>query len=144
MCENNIDTILWTFLNTVTLIFYFSFHKSPQLHVANNFYHKTEPSRRLSGLFIVNFEHISHLVLVFLLLTSSRWMSAGSNFLDSTEGTPILFTRWKWNKCFDRCKFSTLKIIPRLDIFKTRKVEQNQLWANKKDFLGHHFWNIYK
>ena len=32
---------------------------------------------RRSGIFIVNFEHISHLVLVFLLLTLSRYMSTG-------------------------------------------------------------------
>ena len=32
---------------------------------------------RPSAIFIVNFEHISHLVLVFLLLTLSRSMSAG-------------------------------------------------------------------
>ena len=32
---------------------------------------------RRSGFFIVNFEHISHLVLVFLLLTLSRSMPAG-------------------------------------------------------------------
>ena len=30
-----------------------------------------------SGIFIVNAEHISHLVLVFLLLTLSRLMPAG-------------------------------------------------------------------
>ena len=30
---------------------------------------KTPERRRRSGVFIVNFEHISHLVLVFLLLT---------------------------------------------------------------------------
>ena len=30
-----------------------------------------------SGVFIVNFEHISHLVLVILLLTFSRQMQAG-------------------------------------------------------------------
>ena len=30
------------------------------------------PERRRSGVFIVNFEHISHLVLVFLLLTLSK------------------------------------------------------------------------
>ena len=30
-----------------------------------------------SGTFIVNFEHISYLVLVFLLLTLSRYMPAG-------------------------------------------------------------------
>ena len=32
---------------------------------------------RRSGAFIVNFEHISHLILVFLLLTLSRQMPAG-------------------------------------------------------------------
>ena len=33
---------------------------------------------RRSGVFIVNFEHISHLVLVFLLLTLSKLMPAGN------------------------------------------------------------------
>ena len=32
---------------------------------------------RCSGVFIVTFEHISHLVLVFLLLTSSLYLPAG-------------------------------------------------------------------
>ena len=32
---------------------------------------------RRSGIFIVNFEHILHLVLVFLLLTLSRYMPIG-------------------------------------------------------------------
>ena len=32
---------------------------------------------RCSGIFIVNFEHISHLVLVFLLLTLNMLLSAG-------------------------------------------------------------------
>ena len=32
---------------------------------------------RRSGVFIVNFEHILHFVLVFLLLTLSMQMSAG-------------------------------------------------------------------
>ena len=39
---------------------------------------ETLERRRCSGIFIVNFEHISHLVLVFLLLTLSRQMPAGS------------------------------------------------------------------
>ena len=34
---------------------------------------------RRSGIFIVNFEHISQLALVFLLLTLSRQMPAGYN-----------------------------------------------------------------
>ena len=37
---------------------------------------KVNNSRR-SGIFIVDFEHISHLVLVFLLLTLRKQMSAG-------------------------------------------------------------------
>ena len=37
---------------------------------------------RLSVVFIVNFEHISHLVLVLLLLTLSRKMPAGILSLD--------------------------------------------------------------
>ena len=45
------------------------------------------PERRRSGNFIVNFEHISHLVLVFLLLTlnmhlpTGYWLIGGSSFL---------------------------------------------------------------
>ena len=31
------------------------------------------------SVFIVNFEHISHLFLVFLLLTFSNWLCAGSS-----------------------------------------------------------------
>ena len=30
-----------------------------------------------SGVFIINFNHISHFALVFLLLILSKWMSAG-------------------------------------------------------------------
>ena len=29
-------------------------------------------------IFIVNFEHISHLVLAFLLLTPNKWLPAGN------------------------------------------------------------------
>ena len=35
------------------------------------------PERRCSGMFIVNFEHILHLVWVFLLLTLNMWSPAG-------------------------------------------------------------------
>ena len=37
----------------------------------------TRTTTRRSGVYIVNFEHISYLVLVFLLLTLSRQISAG-------------------------------------------------------------------
>ena len=36
---------------------------------------------RRFGIFIVNFEHISHLVLVFLLLTLNRSVPAGKVFV---------------------------------------------------------------
>ena len=39
-------------------------------HVAS--FDEIQRQWRRSGVFIVNFEHISHLVLVFLLLTLSR------------------------------------------------------------------------
>ena len=45
-------------------------HPSRQLHVTIK--RPKRHQRRHSGIFIVNFEHISHLVLVFLLLTLSR------------------------------------------------------------------------
>ena len=38
----------------------------------------------------VNFEHISHLILLFLLLTLSRWMPAGYGFI---PGAQIMYIR---------------------------------------------------
>ena len=35
---------------------------------------------RRSGIFIVNFEHISHLLIVFILLTLNMKLLAGFNF----------------------------------------------------------------
>ena len=48
--------------------------------ICSNLTIKTPERRqwRRSGIFIVNFEHISQLVLVFLLLTLNRWMSTGA------------------------------------------------------------------
>ena len=44
---------------------------------------------RRSGVFIVNFEHISYLFLVFQLLTLSRWMQAGLyNSITSSKYLP--------------------------------------------------------
>ena len=40
-----------------------------------------EKGVKLFGVFIVNFEHISHFVLVFLLLTLNMWMPTGLMFL---------------------------------------------------------------
>ena len=47
---------------------------------------------RISGVFIVNFEHILNLVLVFLLLTLSRQIQAGSvSFLFREHAPSIIF-----------------------------------------------------
>ena len=46
---------------------------------------------RRSGVFVVNFEHISHLVLVFLLLILSREMPAEKNAKRWTENELELF-----------------------------------------------------
>ena len=62
----------------------------------------TQPSRQLhvqswrrSGIFIVNFKLISHLALVFLLLSLSGWIAAGRNLatLDRNMKTGLLFTK---------------------------------------------------
>ena len=54
-----------------------------------------------SGIFIVNFEHISHLVIVFLLLTLSRLMLAGY-CLSSTQNLLHEKTKYSLRKvtCF--------------------------------------------
>ena len=50
-------------------------------------------SWRRSGVFFVNFEHISHLVLVFLFLTFNRKMLVGKNvpskILDMVLNMPL-------------------------------------------------------
>ena len=57
-----------------------------RLHQTSHY--DTSPVRRhwhRSGVFIVNFEHISHLVLVFLLLTLNIHLPAGRVFLYALE-----------------------------------------------------------
>ena len=47
---------------------------------------------RRSGVFIVNFEHISHLVLVFLLLTLNMLLPAGK------VGYNCWHRNWRWKR----------------------------------------------
>ena len=42
-------------------------------------------STRRSGVFVVNFEHILHLVLVFLLLNLNRLLPAGVDIFDMNQ-----------------------------------------------------------
>ena len=44
---------------------------------------------RHSGVFIVNFEHISHFVLVFLLLALNKLMSAGYGLTFPCKGRTV-------------------------------------------------------
>ena len=46
------------------------------------------------GVFIINFEHISHLVLMFLLSTLSRYMLAGKRFIRHRFYFPLIKKAW--------------------------------------------------
>ena len=48
------------------------------------------PERRSFGVFVVNFKHISHLVLVFLLLTLNRYIPAGLKRIPPCNYKPVL------------------------------------------------------
>ena len=74
------------------------------------------PERR-PGVFIVNFEHTSHLVLVFLLLTLSRLMSAG---LYVTKGNPENL------KCF-QCVVYLMSEIKTNNVYDRATIELQQL-----------------
>ena len=59
--------------------------------------------RLRSGIFIVNFEHISHLVLVFLLLTLNMQLSAGFGiyvyvYVNKTLGVHLTYNKALNNK----------------------------------------------
>ena len=60
-----------------------------KVHVTVNLNHYPSSQRRWrrSGIFIVNFEHILHLVLVFLLFTLNMWLPAGM-YLTNLESMP--------------------------------------------------------
>ena len=52
---------------------------------------------RRSGVFIVNFEHVSHLFLVFLLLTFNKKMLAGLRFTSHVQCHRLIFTvNYNW------------------------------------------------
>ena len=68
--------------NIAANIYYFKVNnKNPRkrCEICSKLIIKT-PERRRSGDFIVNFEHISHLFLAFLLLTLNKQMLAGIGF----------------------------------------------------------------
>ena len=69
--------------HSIFLKLYFPFCSANQM---TGFYR-----RRLSSVFVVNFEHISHLLLVFLLLTLNGWMFAGENIeIKGSNGTKFI------------------------------------------------------
>ena len=53
---------------------------------------------RRSGVFVVNFEHISHLFLVFLLLTLKKWMLAWNLviFQGILQNYPNILLEYLW------------------------------------------------
>ena len=66
------------------------------------------PSRHLrhSGVFIVNFEHISHLVLVLLLVTLNMQLPAGMCIILSRV------TFQNEQPCFSKKKIKTFSLVP--------------------------------
>ena len=76
------------------------------------------------AVFIVNFEHISHLVLVFLLLTLSRQMLAGLYWL---EGANIKELSFPWCKLY----WNQSTIPAGIYLFKVQSQQyehQNKMW----------------
>ena len=67
-------------------------------------------NRNTTGAFIVNFEYISHLVLVFLLLTLNRWMPAGIRrpLADGFLCPPVVITTTDGIKFIDIAFFLTV------------------------------------
>ena len=55
---------------------------------------------RLSGVFIVDFEHISHLVLVFLKLTLSCWMPPAMSQSDSSGFLSTVLESFRYTRTF--------------------------------------------
>ena len=66
--DNNKSSHFHNFLDNITLTISLKLNSNVN-HFNNNFGDNNFGQWRRSGVFIVNFEHISHLVLVFLLLT---------------------------------------------------------------------------
>ena len=63
---------------------------------------------RRSGFFNVNFEHISHIVLVFLLLTLTMLMPAGFGLITSEFSFPTHHTLLSRNASVDIVPFNLL------------------------------------
>ena len=59
---------------------------------SDDFVRLLNKSWRRSDIFIVNFEHISDLFLVFILLTLNRWMLTG--YPVAVVFKPSFFTKW--------------------------------------------------
>ena len=71
-----------------------------------------------SGVFIVNFEQIPHLVLLFLLLTLSRKMSAGMT-LEPIQCANIRIQSFIWS------------------VFSRIQTECGKIWTRKNSVFGH-------
>ena len=94
----------------VTTMIMLGLKMQPKNQADNNMFkvnNRNTRTRRRSSVFIVNFEHISHLVLVFLLWTLSMYIPAGKTLIAnqvqvecSTESISLFvanfsFTEWK-------------------------------------------------
>ena len=109
--------IFWYLVKYVIclMLFYKGFYYPASIYLLNDNNRNTRVSsetctkltiKRRSGVFVDNFVHISHIVLVFLLLTLSRQIEAGSYVtfiqMSISQGTTLSLER---NKCPQFCTF---------------------------------------
>ena len=103
--------------------------------------------KRLSGVFIVIFEHISHLFLVFLLLTLKKWMLAGNmprRIWDHINPSNIYLFKVNNKNIRKRINVILLSLLLTLNIFYTSfEFFYCWPWASKY-FLGdiYLWWNL--
>ena len=88
ICIFDISVLRW-----ISKSFIFSFPSGGKCSPSGNSIHQW----RRSGVFIVNFEHISHLVLVFLLLNLSRSMPTGYSYEITQFPLELLTGNYKLN-----------------------------------------------
>ena len=97
-----------------------------------------------SGIFIVNFEHVLHLVLMFLVLNLKRSMLARSwKWRISRKTFFCRFSENRQNNSFleDLCKTTLLLLHFYLDFFLLKQFGQNQKLNGALVICKHALWN---
>ena len=94
---------------------------------------------RHSDIFVVNFEHISHFVVVFLLLTLTRWMSAGYALVKWLSSgiyfNPFMYNVEKWlNIHWKSCVVNITRCLKYVRRFSDIMPERVKKWICKSNW----------